>query len=447
MMLKNMIENVEKYSYGRITLIQRDLVERKKHKEDDSEPPITRRGAEMAVVGISCCLPSETDDLEPFRNLLFDLSTHFDPVGQIENSDRPYTSTTPNMSVTECEKTERTRGFSHGGLLLVQGSGGVGKSQILVALVRLHYCLQTRHASHSPPEDASTSKEYNQFLADGIQASCPIVIRRHMRDTEVVIYRKEANARRDKQRREKKASYYDPSADDDDASENKDNEDDNEDDADPILEQLAQMLVTDKKLQQPLVNTTGFQADKRLRLAENHPFRQQVGVSLFHYLLLAGIDTVWLFEQHRSNSCINDLINFTLPRGRMRVAPGIEYRPISQLALKTTRNLFKTTSRVVFMDIEEYRIQTADLFNELRDEYECTFFCTRNPYGICNTVGDLDTAYQMTPNDPHENNDDDRSQHDNVDFYNKRAASLRRINMKAQTVERALIMTDEGPYL
>ncbi|ENI02084.1 hypothetical protein COCC4DRAFT_43144 [Bipolaris maydis ATCC 48331] len=422
-MLKNMIENVEKYSYGRITLIQRDLVERKKHKEDDSEPPITRRGAEMAVVGISCCLPSETDDLEPFRNLL------------------------------------RTRGFSHGGLLLVQGSGGVGKSQILVALVRLHYCLQTRHASHSPPEDASTSKglsekirnacveEYNQFLADGIQASCPIVIRRHMRDTEVVIYRKEANARRDKQRREKKASYYDPSADDDDASENKDNEDDNEDDADPILEQLAQMLVTDKKLQQPLVNTTGFQADKRLRLAENHPFRQQVGVSLFHYLLLAGIDTVWLFEQHRSNSCINDLINFTLPRGRMRVAPGIEYRPISQLALKTTRNLFKTTSRVVFMDIEEYRIQTADLFNELRDEYECTFFCTRNPYGICNTVGDLDTAYQMTPNDPHENNDDDRSQHDNVDFYNKRAASLRRINMKAQTVERALIMTDEGPYL
>lgn len=85
-----------------------------------------------------------------------------------------------------------------------------------------------------------------------------------MRDTEVVIYRKEANARRDKQRREKKASYYDPSADDDDASENKDNEDDNEDDADPILEQLAQMLVTDKKLQQPLVNTTGFQADKRL---------------------------------------------------------------------------------------------------------------------------------------------------------------------------------------
>ncbi|KAJ5035654.1 hypothetical protein J3E74DRAFT_404551 [Bipolaris maydis] len=372
-MLKNMIENVEKYSYGRITLIQRDLVERKKHKEDDSEPPITRRGAEMAVVGISCCLPSETDDLEPFRNLLLEGLSE-----KIRNA-----------------------------------------------------CVE----------------EYNQFLADGIQASCPIVIRRHMRDTEVVIYRKEANARRDKQRREKKASYYDPSADDDDASENKDNEDDNEDDADPILEQLAQMLVTDKKLQQPLVNTTGFQADKRLRLAENHPFRQQVGVSLFHYLLLAGIDTVWLFEQHRSNSCINDLINFTLPRGRMRVAPGIEYRPISQLALKTTRNLFKTTSRVVFMDIEEYRIQTADLFNELRDEYECTFFCTRNPYGICNTVGDLDTAYQMTPNDPHENNDDDRSQHDNVDFYNKRAASLRRINMKAQTVERALIMTDEGPYL
>jgi hypothetical protein len=60
------------------------------------------------------------------------------------------------------------------------------------------------------------------------------------------------------------------------------------------------------------------------RQAQYHPFGKQTSVSLFQRWVLGGLDTVWLWEQHRSNSDIIDLVNYILPRGRMQVAPNVD---------------------------------------------------------------------------------------------------------------------------
>ncbi|KAL1801695.1 hypothetical protein ACET3X_002037 [Alternaria dauci] len=105
--LRTMMKNVEKQCDGRITFTHRDLVEWTKREESDAETPISRKRAKLAVVGMSCRLPGGANDHELFWKLMvdkrdvhttippdrFDLSTHFDPTGQIEN-----TTQTPYMN-------------------------------------------------------------------------------------------------------------------------------------------------------------------------------------------------------------------------------------------------------------------------------------------------------------------------------------------------------------
>lgn len=89
---------------------------------------------------------------------------------------------------------------------------------------------------------------------------------------------------------------------------------------------------------------------------------------------------------------------------------------------------------------KEYRIQTAGLFNELHDKYERTFVCTRNPYGTYNTVGDLNTAYQMTADDSHDDDAapaDDRSPRNDNDFYEQDGSEPEEDNKEE---------SDDGPW-
>ncbi|KAF1919864.1 polyketide synthase [Ampelomyces quisqualis] len=105
--LRTMMKNVEKQCDGRITFTHRDLVEWTKREESDAETPISPKRSKLAVVGMSCRLPGGANDLELFWKLMsdkrdvhttippdrFDISTHFDPTGQIEN-----TTQTPYMN-------------------------------------------------------------------------------------------------------------------------------------------------------------------------------------------------------------------------------------------------------------------------------------------------------------------------------------------------------------
>jgi hypothetical protein len=91
--------------------------------------------------------------------------------------------------------------------------------------------------------------------------------------------------------------------------------------------------------------------------AELHPFGQQNAVSLFARLLVGGGSTVWLWQQHRSNSDIMDLINGLLPRGRMRPAPGVEELLANRLATSSAKRIFGVSKRVVFISTEGKTIQ------------------------------------------------------------------------------------------
>ncbi|KAF1360700.1 polyketide synthase [Lizonia empirigonia] len=105
--LRTMMKNVEKQCDGRITFTHRDLIEWTKREESEAETPISPKRSKLAVVGMSCRLPGGANDLELFWKLMadkrdvhttippdrFDLSTHFDPTGQIEN-----TTQTPYMN-------------------------------------------------------------------------------------------------------------------------------------------------------------------------------------------------------------------------------------------------------------------------------------------------------------------------------------------------------------
>jgi asperthecin polyketide synthase len=108
--LRTMMKNVEKECNGRMTFTHRDLVEWTKREESEAETPMSPKGSKLAVVGMSCRLPGGANDLELFWKLMaekrdvhttippdrFDLSTHFDPTGQIEN-----TTQTPYMNHIE----------------------------------------------------------------------------------------------------------------------------------------------------------------------------------------------------------------------------------------------------------------------------------------------------------------------------------------------------------
>ncbi|USP80398.1 hypothetical protein yc1106_07672 [Curvularia clavata] len=135
----------------------------------------------------------------------------------------------------------------HAGLLLVQGPGGVGKSEILVGLSALHYRLEARRAQDktkrlTPPIwavspinkqlDDITVKLFNRcqeersdLLREGIDAPPPIFIRRHMGSTEKRVYRKEAEAQRMHVRRETLPPYFEGLPED-----TKDTNNDNDDD-------------------------------------------------------------------------------------------------------------------------------------------------------------------------------------------------------------------------
>ncbi|KAF2993492.1 putative PKS-like protein biosynthetic cluster [Curvularia kusanoi] len=105
--LRTMMKNVENKCDGRITFTHRDLIEWTKRDERESETPMSPKRSKLAVVGMSCRLPGGANDLELFWKLIvdkrdvhttippdrFDLSTHFDPTGQIEN-----TTQTPYMN-------------------------------------------------------------------------------------------------------------------------------------------------------------------------------------------------------------------------------------------------------------------------------------------------------------------------------------------------------------
>jgi len=92
------------------------------------------------------------------------------------------------------------------------------------------------------------------------------------------------------------------------------------------------------------------------RDAQNRPFRQQTGESTFLRFTLGGVDTVWLWEQHRSNTDIVSLINYVLPRARMRVAPGVEDRPDS--SSYRTRHII-CSFLLVYTDTYIYPIRAA----------------------------------------------------------------------------------------
>ena len=87
------------------------------------------------------------------------------------------------------------------------------------------------------------------------------------------------------------------------------------------------------------------------RNAQDHPFGQQNSVSVFQRWVLAGMQTVWLWEQHRSNQDIIDLINHTHPRGRMRVSDTVEHRPESLAATECAQEVFHSGKRVIFMKL------------------------------------------------------------------------------------------------
>ena len=108
--LRTMMKNVESKCDGRITFTHRDLIDWTKREESEAEAPISPKRSKLAVVGMSCRLPGGANDLELFWKLMaekrdvhttippdrFDLSTHFDPTGQIEN-----TTQTPYMNHIE----------------------------------------------------------------------------------------------------------------------------------------------------------------------------------------------------------------------------------------------------------------------------------------------------------------------------------------------------------
>lgn len=80
-------------------IVQRDLLTRF-NEEPTTRIPSTPKQSKLAVVGMSCRLPGGANDLDLYWQLLvegrdahttvppdrFDLSTHFDPTGQVENS-------------------------------------------------------------------------------------------------------------------------------------------------------------------------------------------------------------------------------------------------------------------------------------------------------------------------------------------------------------------------
>ncbi|KAJ5041447.1 polyketide synthase [Bipolaris maydis] len=98
--LRTMMKNVENKCDGRITFTQRDLIKWTKRDESEAETPMSPKGSKLAVVGMSCRLPGGANDLELFWKLMvdkrdvhtmippdrFELSTHFDPTGQIQNT-------------------------------------------------------------------------------------------------------------------------------------------------------------------------------------------------------------------------------------------------------------------------------------------------------------------------------------------------------------------------
>jgi cellular nucleic acid-binding protein len=99
-----------------------------------------------------------------------------------------------------------------GSVLLIQGPGGVGKSTFLIVLVRYQYRLG------SPQQDPARiwvlsplnrqldmlaetinnalMEEYEALIAQGRPAKFPIVLRRHMRSTEIKVYKRDAVVQR-----------------------------------------------------------------------------------------------------------------------------------------------------------------------------------------------------------------------------------------------------------
>jgi hypothetical protein len=128
--------------------------------------------------------------------------------------------------------------------------------------------------------EQACNKDYEELVAAGIEARRPVIICRHMDETERTVYRQHASDKRAIVRREVKPPYYDSEDDDgssdesfagsDNGTESGSNDPDNEPGDDEVekarVEDLIQSMLTDIRLQNIVKSSNTASFDKRLRL-------------------------------------------------------------------------------------------------------------------------------------------------------------------------------------